>query len=159
MTSTDNLRQEGGRGPRNSSETPPNAGISHDYAKRLPLTDNGRSDLGTYPAGSPDKEFSRFQDRLRKGKIKLCGGCGGVMTKSSRMILSAPAGAALVVIGTLHMVLYGLATNFYQPPWFVKFVLPAGYYVGSIFIGVGVLFFFIRERIWLCKRCKEIAKR
>lgn len=159
MRSTDNLRPERNTSPRNTSEVTQNGGIIPDSPKRLPVKDNGRNDFGAYPAASQDKEFSRFQDRLRQGKIKLCGGCGGVMTKSSRMILSAPAGLALIIIGTLHMVLYGLATNFYQPPWFIKFVLPAGYYVGSIFIGVGVLFFFIRERIWLCKRCREMAKR
>jgi len=57
------------------------------------------------------------------------------------------------------MGLYGLATNFLQPPWFLKFALPAIYYIGSIFIGVGALFFFIRERIWLCRQCRDMAKR
>ena len=106
MRSTDNLRPERNTSPRNTSEVTQNGGIIPDSPKRLPVKDNGRNDFGAYPAASQDKEFSRFQDRLRQGKIKLCGGCGGVMTKSSRMILSAPAGLALIIIGTLHMVLY-----------------------------------------------------
>ena len=56
------------------------------------------------------------------------------------------------------MTLYGLATDFYQPPWFVKFVLPAGYYVGSIFLGVGILFFFIREKVWTCHSVRKSGK-
>jgi hypothetical protein len=106
-----------------------------------------------------DREFSKFQNRLLKGKVKICSGCGEIMTKSTRMVLSPLAGLVLVVLGTLHMFVYGLAINFMQAPWFLKFVLPAIYYVGSIFIGVGVVFFFIRERIWDCRRCKEVRKR
>jgi uncharacterized membrane protein SirB2 len=81
------------------------------------------------------------------------------MVKSSRMILSPLAGTWLVALGVVLMALYGLVTNFYQAPWFIKFALPAGYYVGSIFIGVGILFFFIREKVWSCPRCKELSKR
>ncbi len=81
------------------------------------------------------------------------------MSKSSRMILSPLSGFVLVVFGAILMTMYGLATNFYQPPWFMKFALPAAYYLGSIFIGVGTLFFFIREKVWTCPRCKEIRKR
>jgi hypothetical protein len=117
------------------------------------------SDLGYYSGPPTDKEFNTFQDRLRKGKVKLCGGCGGVMIKSSRMILSPLAGASLIVLGAALMTFYGLATNFYQIPWFMKFALPAGYYIGSIFIGVGILFFFIREKVWDCPRCKDMRKR
>jgi hypothetical protein len=61
--------------------------------------------------------------------------------------------------GAALMTFYGLATNFYQIPWFMKFALPAGYYIGSIFIGVGILFFFIREKVWDCPRCKDMRKR
>ncbi len=106
-----------------------------------------------------DSDFNTFQDRLRMGKVKLCGSCGGVMAKSSRMLLSAPAALGLIVLGTLLMALYGFAINFYQPPWFLRYLLPAAYYVGSIMLGVGAIFFFIRERIWYCHRCSEIHKR
>jgi hypothetical protein len=106
-----------------------------------------------------DSDFNTFQDRLRMGKVKLCGSCGGVMAKSSRMVLSAPAGMGLIVVGALLMALHGFAINFYQPPWFLRYLLPAAYYVGSIMLGVGVIFFFIREKIWYCHRCGEIQKR
>lgn len=81
------------------------------------------------------------------------------MAKSSRRILSALSGSLLFGLGALLMVLYGLATNFYQTPWYVKFALPAAYYIGSIFLAVGVLFFFIRERVWTCPQCKNVDKR
>jgi len=81
------------------------------------------------------------------------------MKKSSRTVLSIPAGVSLMAIGVLLMAFYGYATNFYQVPWFVKFVLPASYYIGSIFMAFGVLFFFIRERVWKCERCEEMSKR
>jgi hypothetical protein len=93
------------------------------------------------------------------GKVKLCGSCGGVMAKSSRMVLSAPAGLGLIVLGALLMALHGFVINFYQPPWFLRYLLPAAYYVGSIMLGVGAIFFFIREKIWYCHRCGEIQKR
>jgi hypothetical protein len=111
------------------------------------------------PGPAADKEFTRFQDRLRKGKVKLCGSCGGVMSKSSRMILSSLAAILLVGLGVGLMVGYGLATNFFQTPWYVRYALPASYYVGSLFVGVGILFFFIREKIWYCPKCKGIDKR
>lgn len=88
-----------------------------------------------------------------------CPRCGGTMKKSSRAILSIPAGIALIAFGAALMAFYGYATNFYQFPWFVRFALPAAYYVGSIFVGVGILFFFVRERIWRCKTCGEAWKR
>lgn len=81
------------------------------------------------------------------------------MNKTSRSILSPLAGFVLVLLGMGLMTFYGVTTNFFQPPWFIKFALPASYYVGSIFIGVGILFFFIREKVWVCHRCKEIRKR
>ncbi len=93
------------------------------------------------------------------GKVKLCNSCGGVMAKSSRMILSALAGLGLIVLGALLMALHGLAINFYQPPWFLRYLLPATYYVGSIMLCVGAIFFFIREKIWYCHRCGDIHKR
>ncbi|MGC9029255.1 MAG: hypothetical protein ACP5LD_06270 [Desulfomonilaceae bacterium] len=89
----------------------------------------------------------------------VCPHCAGTMKKSSRAILSIPAGIALAALGVALMVFYGYATNFYQVPWFVRFALPAAYYLGSIFIGVGVLFFFIRERIWRCRDCGQVWKR
>lgn len=106
-----------------------------------------------------DKEHLRVQDAVRRGKVKLCKKCGEVMTRSSRMILSVPCAVLLLVLGSALMVLYGLATNFFHTPWFAKFLLPATYYIGSIFVGVGLLFFFIRERIWYCRNCREVDKR
>jgi TRAP-type C4-dicarboxylate transport system permease small subunit len=81
------------------------------------------------------------------------------MRKSSRRILSAPAGIILIILGSFLMGGYGFFTNFYQAPWFVRFALPAMYYIGSILIGVGLLFFFIRENVWRCVDCKEMTKR
>lgn len=104
-------------------------------------------------------ELNRFQDRLRKRRLRTCPSCSALMTKSSRRVLAASAGGGLVLIGILLMTTYGLATNFYDPPWFLKFALPALYYVGSLFIGVGVIFFFIRERVWRCTECRALFKR
>ena len=92
-------------------------------------------------------------------KVKLCGVCGGVMRKSSRRILSAPAGVVIILLGLFLMAGYGFFTNFYQAPWFMRFALPALYYIGSIFIAVGIVFFFIRENVWRCVDCKEMLKR
>jgi hypothetical protein len=75
------------------------------------------------------------------------------------MVLSPLAAIVLVVIGFALMTAYGLAINFYQTPWFLKFALPAMYYIGLMFIGVGTLFFFIRERVWRCHNCRELSKR
>jgi hypothetical protein len=109
---------------------------------------------------SSDREYLDFQDRLRMGRIKLCSTCGAMMVRSSRMILSGTSGVMLTLLGALLVFCYGVATNFLsQVPWYIKFVLPAGYYIGSIFVGVGILFFFIREKIWLCEKCKEVSKR
>ena len=132
---------------------------NHSYGRPFPVRDQKTLDPANYWSAPADKDFNRFQDRLKMGKVKLCDGCGGVMGKSSRMILSPISGFVLVAFGVLLMTLYGFATNFYQPPWFLKFALPASYYLGSIFIGVGTLFFFIREKVWTCPRCKEIRKR
>jgi hypothetical protein len=54
---------------------------------------------------------------------------------------------------------YGVAIDFFQPPWYAKFCLPAFYYIGSLLIGAGIVFFFLRERVWRCPRCRETAKR
>ena len=81
------------------------------------------------------------------------------MRKSSRRILSAPAGIVLIILGSFLMGGYGFFTNFYQAPWFVRFALPAMYYIGSILIGVGLVFFFIRENVWRCVDCREMTKR
>ncbi|MCA1961996.1 MAG: alkaline shock response membrane anchor protein AmaP [Desulfomonile sp.] len=81
------------------------------------------------------------------------------MAKSSRMVLSVGAGFLLILVGVGLMAAYGLATNFFQTPWFIKFALPAMYYVGSLFVGVGILFFFIREKVWRCEHCREVRKR
>ncbi len=81
------------------------------------------------------------------------------MRKSSRRVLSAPAGVVLILVGLLLMTAYGFFTNFYQAPWLMRFALPALYYIGSILIGFGFVFFFIWENIWRCVDCKEMAKR
>ncbi len=102
---------------------------------------------------------NRFQTRLQQGKVKLCGNCNEVMVKSSRMVLSPFAGILLMLLGASFLGGYGFAVNFLQTPWYVKFSLPALYYIGSVFVGVGVLFFFIREKVWFCHGCKDILKR
>lgn len=96
--------------------------IDYKYGRPFAVRDEGERDPEYYRGPLPDKDFNRFQDRLRMGKVKLCDGCGGVMAKSSRMILSPLAGFVVILLGAVLMTLYGLATNFYQPPWFVKFV-------------------------------------
>lgn len=139
----------------------PKRDLNEDYDYGTPFPgreDKAEEDIFS-KSHTSDKELARFQDRLRRGKVKLCKSCGGVMAKSSRRILSALSGSVLFGLGALLMVLYGLATNFYQTPWYVKFALPAAYYIGSIFLAVGVLFFFIRERVWTCPQCKNVDKR
>jgi len=139
----------------------PDAAIpkGHDNGKLFAVKEAAPSGRVRRRVDPPDSDLNTFQDRLRMGKVKLCNGCGGVMAKSSRMILSAPAGLGLIALGALLMALHGLAINFYQPPWFLRYLLPAAYYVGSIMLGVGVIFLFIREKIWYCHRCSEIHKR
>ena len=132
---------------------------SHDSGKIFSAKEAAPPRRIRHRVDSPDNNLNTFQDRLRMGKVKLCNSCGGVMAKSSRMILSAPAGLGLIALGALLMALHGFAINFYQPPWFLRYLLPAAYYVGSIMLGVGLIFFFIREKIWYCHRCSEIHKR
>jgi hypothetical protein len=141
--------------PRESTDTkaPP-----YNNGKVYPLAENGQF-YSPYPTDSADRDLTRFQKRLTRGRVKLCPDCNGVMTKSSRMILSPFSGLLLLIMGMLLMALYGLATNFFQVPWFAKYALPAIYYIGSILLGVGILFFFVRERVWKCDRCREIRKR
>jgi hypothetical protein len=110
-------------------------------------------------AASSGKDLKKFQKRLQKGKIRICPECGEIMGKANRMVLSPMSGILLIILGTLHMAIYGIVTNYLQAPWNVKFILPSIYYIGSILIGVGVVFFFIRERVWSCKRCGVISKR
>lgn len=131
----------------------------YEYGGLFAIKDGSVDDDRYYASMAGDDDFSRFQSRLKRGKVKLCTGCGGVMSKSSRRVLSAPWGVALIILGAMLMTVYGMATNFFQPPWYVKFALPAAYYVGSIFVGMGILFFFIREKVWTCHKCKEIEKR
>jgi hypothetical protein len=139
----------------------PDAAIpnSHDNGKLFAVKEAAPSGRVRRRIDPPDGDLNTFQDRLRMGKVKLCNSCGGVMAKSSRMVLSAPAGLGLIVLGALLMALHGLAINFYQPPWFLRYLLPAAYYVGSIMLCVGAIFFFIREKIWYCHKCSEIYKR
>jgi hypothetical protein len=123
-------------------------------------TENGQDESARYRIAPPDDDdYNRFQERLRKGRVKMCASCGGIMKKSSRMILTPLSGIALALTGTALMFLYGLATNFYHVSWYVRFVLPAAYYIGSLFVGIGILFFFIRERVWACPNCRESTKR
>lgn len=137
-------------------------GLSRDPGpdRAFPAKDMNADSAARSRTALPDEQdYARFQERMRKGRVKFCSSCGGIMRKSSRRVLSAPAGVALVILGAILMVLYGLATNFYQVPWFTTFALPAAYYLGSIFMGVGILFFFIRERVWICPTCREMSKR
>ncbi len=106
-----------------------------------------------------DESLSRLQSQLAKGSARLCPVCGGVMKKRTRRVLSGLYSLALMISGVLLMVFYGWATHFYQAPWLLKFALPAIYYIGSICIGVGFLFFFVRENVWRCMDCHEISKR
>jgi hypothetical protein len=106
-----------------------------------------------------DHGFNKFQDRIRNGKIKLCKECGGVMLKSSRMILSAGSAVALVILGLSFMSAYGATRYLIQAPEYFKFALPALYYIGSLFLGSGIMFFFIREKIWVCEQCRDFTKR
>lgn len=131
----------------------------YDYGKLFSVADGRSDDFPSHRSSHRDRDLSRFEDRLSAGKAKLCASCGGVMAKSSRMILSVSAGLLLIVLGALLMALYGVASNFYQTPWYLKFALPAAYYIGSLFVGIGILFFFIRERVWICKKCKESTRR
>lgn len=127
--------------------------------RRLSAVDGEGIDEYVYGEVAPDDDLNRFQDRLMRGKIILCHSCGNVMTKSSRMVLSPLAGILLGLLGAALMILYGMATVLYDVPWFLKFLLPASYYIGSIFVGVGILFFFIRERVWRCQKCMVVVKR
>lgn len=176
MKFRDTFRQKGLTGPIKEAERLENDGPApihaaagagpyrepdegYEYGGVFAVKDSSALEDRYYSGGASDSDFSRFQSRLKQGKVKLCGGCGEVMTKSSRRILSAPWGVALIALGGVLMTVYGMATNFYQPPWYIKFALPAAYYVGSIFVGVGILFFFIREKVWNCHKCKIIEKR
>lgn len=130
------------------------------YEKLLAVTED-ESVEPPYPrrSASPPPDNSRMNTRLGRRKAKFCAECGGPMTKSTRMVLSPLWGIALIVMGTLHMAAYGAATTMVQAPWFLRFALPAIYYIGSILIAVGVCFFFIRERVWRCSTCRETARR
>lgn len=154
----DSSDTQGSSSPTKNNTQNRNSGYASNYQM-------GNSVSGRTPAGadapyySSDREYLDFQDRLRNGRIKLCSSCGAMMIRSSRMILSSGSGVMLTLLGALLMFGYGVVTNFGQPPWYVKFALPAAYYLGSLFVGVGVLFFFIREKIWVCEKCREISKR
>ncbi len=128
-----------------------------DYAFAAPDQTNNLS--GYRRPVKNNEDFSKLQTQLAKGAAKLCHVCGGIMKKKTRRVLSFSYGIALIVSGLFLMAFYGWATHFYQAPWIIKFSLPAIYYIGSIFIGVGILFFFIRENVWKCADCREISKR
>jgi hypothetical protein len=128
------------------------------YGKRMGLAAD-RLDESPSPSASASRDVDRFHRRVNIGKVKLCGSCGGVMVRSTRMVLSPVAGLVLILLGAAFMAGYGMATNFYQTAWYLKFALPALYYIGSLFIGIGVLFFFIREKVWKCSKCRDIRKR
>jgi len=143
-----------GKKPDRPPVSDPDAGRFVAVRERKAGGSSSRQDVGV------DQDFNMFQDRTnRNNRVKLCVGCGGTMKKSSRTVLSIPAGMSLAALGVAFMTLYGYAANFYQVPWFIKFALPAVYYIGSIFVALGLLFFFIKEKIWKCERCGEISKR
>lgn len=143
---------------RNSSVAAPGTENAGGYARRFSVTAD-RLDDPSSGGPSPSRDVHRFQTRVNVGKVKLCGSCGSVMVRSTRMVLSPMAGIALILLGAAFMAIYGVAANFYQTPWYLKFGLPALYYVGSLFVGIGILFFFIREKVWKCYKCREIRKR
>ncbi len=128
-----------------------------DYTFAAP--DHSNNTLGYGRPVKNDDDFGKLQTQLAKGSAKLCHVCGGIMKKRTRRVLSLSYGLALMLTGFFLMTFYGWATHFYQAPWIIKFSLPAIYYIGSIFIGVGILFFFIRENVWKCADCREISKR
>lgn len=130
-----------------------------DFGRPSVTPDRRRETTGSHSAPSSDNDLDKFRDRVMNGRVKLCRDCGGIMKKSSRAVLSIPFGIGLLGLGIILMGFYGYATNFLEVPWFVKFALPAVYYIGSIFIAFGVLFLFIRERIWKCGRCAEMSSR
>ncbi len=141
---TDGYVSEPGTVPR-ATPTPGNS-----TGLRVPPTDyeygnsSMMSNAGPDPSygqkGGPQngRNYAAFREPTRGGRPKTCGWCGGAMRKSSRRVLSAISGFVLIVLGLGLMSLYGLAINFFQVPWFATFALPAGYYIGSIFVGVGV---------------------
>ena len=143
---------------RNPDGAFPGTDNAEGYAKRFGTMADRLDELSPM-GGSPSRDAHRFQTRVNVGKVKLCGSCGSVMVRSTRMVLSPVAGVVLILLGAAFMVGYGLATNFLLTPWYVKFGLPGLYYVGSLFVGVGILFFFIREKVWKCYKCREIRKR
>jgi len=143
---------------RRSPDTAVGTDNAVGYAKRLG-TMADRLDEMSAAGGSPGRDAQMYRTRVNVGKVKLCGSCGSVMVRSTRMVLSPIAGVALILLGAGFMAAYGLATNFLHTPWYLKFGLPALYYVGSLFVGVGILFFFIREKVWKCYKCREIRKR
>ncbi len=75
------------------------------------------------------------------------------------MLLSALSGISLITLGLACMALYGAGKHFLKPPWYVEFAMPGVYYLGALFIGCGTIFFFLREKIWICEKCREIRKR
>lgn len=142
-------------GARKSSPT----NSPHESAYAFATSDENDSPIGYRRPVKNDDDFSKLQTQLAKGSAKLCHVCGGIMKKRTRRVLSWSHGLALMITGTFLMSFYGWATHFYQAPWLIKFSLPAIYYIGSIFIAVGILFFFIRENVWKCLDCREISKR
>lgn len=116
-------------------------------------------DGDNYLSLSSKSDTASFHDRIRRGKVKLCNSCGGIMTKSSSMILSAPAAFAAIILGITLVIAYGFAVNFFNPAWHIKFALPAIYYIGSILVGSGLLFFFIRRKVWKCHKCNDMTTR
>jgi hypothetical protein len=144
---------------RRKRALPPETDNGYDFESLLSGKGNGTEDTPFGPGVPPDVEFTRFQNRLRRGKVKLCTACGGVMNKTSRMILSPLAAILLMIFGGGLVALYGLCIHYWRPAWYITYALPAMYYSGTMFMGVGMLFFFIREKIWYCRKCKEINKR
>jgi hypothetical protein len=121
---------------------------------------NGRRHTdGRYPGTSNVEADLPRDESAAFGAFKFCNVCGDVMTKSTRLITSPLAGLVLVLFGAFLTAFYGLASKFMDTPWYLEFLLPAVYYVGAIHVGVGILFFFIRERVWRCRKCGELAKR
>jgi hypothetical protein len=155
---------EGPRNPENSGTTADPRALKSQFASSSQGEFNqseSKTKLGIqgHDLSSGDKDFRGFKERIRHGKIRICEACGGIMIKSCRPVLSRLSGCLLVVFGLVLFAMYGLMVNFTQLPWFLKFIMPGMYYMGAIFTATGVIFFFIRERVWLCEQCRDISKR
>ncbi len=148
-------------GTKSVTPSPPERGGDREQSTRFTRL-VGQTNVAKTPASPMLLEANPVPGLSENARFQpsgVCPYCAGGLKKTSRVILSIPSAIVLVLFGVALMVFYGYATNFSQFPWYVRFALPAAYYIGSIFIGVGVIFFFIRERIWRCRECGQFWRR